>query len=279
MIKLKNSFLIYWSKWFLPDKSLLQTYGSLILRKIWCYKMLDKYFKELVGYVKSTDFQYEQLYEPNLSVHPIPFFGNIKSARILTVGVNPSNGEFKNRGWPEKLSDKELADRLLNYFSLESCLPYHWFNNWEKALNVLGLSYKRGEVAHLDISPRATIPMGQVSEKEKFLDMVKNDAKWFFKALPLGENTKLLMMAGTITKKYYLVELLKEVARNYDFELLSPFKKGGQAPTSFHEVKNSTIKLPAFFCGVSPSAWNSKLLIERVSENREKLLTYLFNSR
>ena len=65
--------------------------------------MLDKHFKKLVGYVKRTDSQYEQLYEPNLSVHPIPFFGNIKSARILTVGVNPSNGEFKNRGWPEKL--------------------------------------------------------------------------------------------------------------------------------------------------------------------------------
>ena len=239
--------------------------------------MLDKYFKELVSYVERTDSKYRQLYEPNLPVHPIPFFGNIKTAKVLTVGVNPSNGEFKNRGWPEKLSSEQLTDRLLNYFSLESCPPHPWFDDWKTALNILGLSYKRGEVAHLDISPRPTIPMGQVSDsdKETFLDMVKNDIEWFFRVLPLSEDAKLLMMAGSVTKKYYLVELLKELAGNYGFKLLFEFERGGDAPTSFHKLKSSTINLPTFFCGISPSARNSKLLIQRVSEKREKLLAYL----
>jgi hypothetical protein len=237
--------------------------------------VLDKYFKELVGYVERTDSKYRQLYEPNLPVHPIPFFGNIKTAKALTVGVNPSSGEFKNRGWSEELSDEELADRLLNYFSLKSYPPHRWFDDWEAALNVLNLSYKRGEAAHLDISPRATTPMSQISDQVKFLDMVRSDAEWFFRSLSLSKDTKLLMMAGSVTKNYYLVELLKEIAGNYGFKLLFNFKRGGDAPTSFHKLKSSTINLPTFFCGVSPSAHNSQRLIQRVEEKKGKLLEYL----
>jgi hypothetical protein len=237
--------------------------------------MVDKFLKSLIGYVEKTDSKYKQLYEPNLFVHPIPFFGNIKTAIVLTVGVNPSNGEFKSRGWPEKLSSEELASRLLNYFSLESCPPHPWFNDWETALNILSVSYKRGEVAHLDLSPRSTIPMSQVSDQEKFLDMIKNDVEWFFRVLPLCGNAKLLMMAGSVTKKYYLVNLLKELAENYGFKLLFKLEKGGDAPTSLHKLKSGNIDLPIFFCGVSPSARKSKLLIERVGEKRVKLLSYL----
>tara|TARA_Y100001960_G_C14563673_1_gene772126 strand:- start:126 stop:710 length:585 start_codon:yes stop_codon:yes gene_type:complete len=153
--------------------------------------------------------------------------------------------------------------------------PYPWFNDWETALNILSVSYKRGEVAHLDLSPRSTIPMSQVSDQEKFLGMIKNDVEWFFRVLPLCGNAKLLMMAGSVTKKYYLVNLLKELAENYGFKLLFKFEKGGDAPTSFHKLKSGNIDLPIFFCGVSPSARKSKLLIERVGEKRGKLLSYL----
>ena len=116
--------------------------------------------------------------------------------------------------------------------------------------------------------------MSQVSD-QKFLDMVRSDAEWFFKSLSLSKNAKLLMMAGAVTKNYYLVVLLKELAESHGFKLLFNFKPGGDAPTSFHKLKSNNVNLPIFFCGVSPSARNSKFLIQRVEEKREKLLTYL----
>ena len=43
---------------------------------------MDKYFNELIDYIERTDSKYRQLYEPNLPVHPIPFFGNITTELI-----------------------------------------------------------------------------------------------------------------------------------------------------------------------------------------------------
>ena len=229
----------------------------------------------LTTYVKDTDQNYTENYENGLTTYPIPFFGNIETAKILTVGVNPSNGEFKNRGWPEELSTQSLTERLLNYFSLETTPPHPWFRDWDEAVNVLNCSYQKGEVAHLDLSPRATIPMGQAPNQIKFLEMVKNDIGWFFRLLSLCKNAKLLMMAGSVTNKYYINELIQEHAGEHGFDLLFKFKRGGKGPTFIHKLKGNNINLPVFFCGVSPSARNSQILIQRINERREKLLSYL----
>ena len=51
---------------------------------------------------------------------PIPFFGSLASARILTFGLNPSAGEFAvGRSWPAQLSAEALAKRLVGYFKGE----------------------------------------------------------------------------------------------------------------------------------------------------------------
>ena len=51
--------------------------------------------------------------------HPIPFFGNIESARVITVGLNPGITEFaQHRGWTTELDAEDLAYRLVNYFRL-----------------------------------------------------------------------------------------------------------------------------------------------------------------
>jgi len=237
--------------------------------------MVIYYLEQLTNYVKNTDHNHSENYEKGLITYPIPFFGNIETAKILTVGVNPSNGEFKNRGWPEKLSTQSLAERLLNYFSLETIPPHPWFRDWDEAVNILNHSYKKGEVAHLDLSPRATIPMGQAPNQIKFLDMVKKDIEWFFRILPLCRNAKLLMMAGSVTKKYYINNLIQEQAEEHGFDLLFKFKGSGQGPTCIHKLKGNNLNLPVFFCGVSPSARNSQLLVQRINERKEKLLSYL----
>lgn len=238
--------------------------------------MIEKYLNELVAYIEKTDCAYKELHERGLYTHPIPFFGNIETATILTVGVNPSSGEFKNRGWPEKLSTQDLAERLLNYFSLETVPPHPWFRGWEEAANILNCSYHKGEVAHLDLSPRATISMGKVPNQIKFLDMVKNDIGCFFRILSLCKNAKLLMMGGSVTKKYYINELIQEYAEEHGFDLLFKFQRGGKGPTCFHKLKGNNLILPVFFCGVSPSdRKNPELLVQRVDEKKEKMLMYL----
>ena len=239
--------------------------------------MIIEYLNQLKAYVKRTDHKYQVNYKKELVTHPIPFFGNIETAKILTVGVNPSNTEFNyDRKWPREMSSNELAERLLDYFSLEFPAPHDWFNKWEEAVKILGQSYQNGSVAHLDLSPRATMPMKQVSDKKKFLDMVENDIEWFFKLLPLCKNAKLLLVAGSVTKKYYINELIQEFAGNYGFDLLFKFKRGGEAPTFIHKLKGGNVNLPVFFCGVSPSfPQKSHLLVQRVNEKKEKLISYL----
>lgn len=96
---------------------------------------------------------------PNeVDTHAIPFFGPIEGATVLTVGVNPSWMEFRNRNWPENLSAPELAERLRNYSSSDKALPHPWFSRWGEGLNLLGVKYGVS-AAHLDLSPRATRAM------------------------------------------------------------------------------------------------------------------------
>ena len=69
------------------------------------------------------------------NVHPIPFFGSLASARVLTFGLNPSAGEFADhRSWPPRLSIEELTSRLVGYFNGLGTPPHRWFNAWSAAL-------------------------------------------------------------------------------------------------------------------------------------------------
>lgn len=110
---------------------------------------------------------------------PIPFFGNIETARVATISLNPSNLEFvtRNHGPLLSVGDKRFADRrvlgaadgdtlvdtqvaaaydsLINYFSNR---PYtRWFDMLDKyAGRLFGASYYDGTMVNLDIYPWAT---------------------------------------------------------------------------------------------------------------------------
>jgi hypothetical protein len=78
---------------------------------------------------------------------PIPFFGNIQTAEVFTVGVNPSALEFDQfRNWDVIQSDSEWVDRLLGYFSW-SVPPHPWFEVRSIFLKLLGVSYEDGSAA------------------------------------------------------------------------------------------------------------------------------------
>lgn len=118
---------------------------------------------------------------------PVPFFGELSSARVATVGINPSNLEFvTNRGaeldeeerrlhtlsslgiatWDaaEGAHVCELIRNCENYFTRN---PYRrWFDVLERSMAPSGFSYypsAANRMCHLDLVPFAT------SEKWSYL--------------------------------------------------------------------------------------------------------------
>lgn len=168
------------------------------------------FLAEVMADVAATDSRFTVLKRSEIRTYPIPFFGRIDTARVLTVGVNPSPGEFQdNRLWPAEADATYISERLVRYF--EGDVPPHpWFKPWSVALRSLGLAYESGEVAHIDVSPRATIPMSQVEEVDLFLEMARSDAKWLFRLLSTLERPRLVLLAGCVTKKRYMVRFLQE---------------------------------------------------------------------
>ena len=142
------------------------------------------------------------LFRKDVQDHPIPFFGNLIDAEVITIAVNPSSTEFKPwRNWgPQRLSPDVLTSRLAGYFKSTQPKPHPWFAEAEEALNILGCSYTNN-VAHLDLSPRATRSMRSFvtpRERKEFLTMLKNDVKWLAQMFALIQKPKLVILIGKV---------------------------------------------------------------------------------
>jgi hypothetical protein len=83
----------------------------------------------------------------------------MESAVVLTVGLNPSPGEFRHGRWPRlPLGAELLACRLHDYFQSNDFPSHPWFEKWAAAISKLDgdWQYQTGQIAHIDLSPRAT---------------------------------------------------------------------------------------------------------------------------
>jgi hypothetical protein len=172
--------------------------------------------RDILDWVGQTDQKYAALYRPNHLTMPIPFFGEIETAEVLTVAVNPSSKEFdENRGWSVPMSPEKLTLRLVNYFRQWNPPPHAWFTRLETELRLGGHSY-HFDAAHVDLSPRATRAMRTFSlNPGHFLNMVNADArKWFLVLLHQAKSAKILQFdqAGIISAKgkISLVEHIKQ---------------------------------------------------------------------
>jgi hypothetical protein len=110
---------------------------------------------------------------------PVPFFGHIESARLATVGINPSNREFvgtngcelagHDRRFPTLgslgLSSWSQADFVALRAILLACREYFernpydgWFGSLQRIIEPTGHSYyaPRSDACHLDVVPWAT---------------------------------------------------------------------------------------------------------------------------
>jgi hypothetical protein len=111
---------------------------------------------------------------------PVPFFGHLESARLATVGINPSNREFVGTDGNELAgNDRRLptlsslglsswlqADFVALRAILLSCSSYFernpydgWFGSLQRIIEPTGHSYyaPRSDACHLDVVPWATV--------------------------------------------------------------------------------------------------------------------------
>jgi hypothetical protein len=239
---------------------------------------VKNHFNSVLEYVRRTDQNYRSLYAGN-DTHPIPFFGNPESALVVTVGLNPSIGEFApHREWPDSIADLALKTRLQNYF-LQNFQPHPFFNPWTEALQFLTpcISYASGTAAHLDLSPRPTdFPSNHrtnnpndIHWREQFLKMLGEDVLWFFEALKKCKQARLILMAGTATDQFYLDQIVCKYAPSNT--CLKYDERGDGRNVSFHNLIGLDVKLPVFFSGAGPAFQGGARLIQNVYVNRDKL--------
>lgn len=242
---------------------------------------LEEHIQALCKYVSKTNSNYLINYDENLNVHPIPFFGNITTAEIITVGANPSNGEFKNKRWPKEINSRELMDRLLNYFNWP-INSHPWFENWKVALRHLDRSYSGGTAAHIDLSPRATFPIRSLKDKDNYNEMVEEDIEWFFELLTFCSKTKLILIAGAIPAGH-INKIIKKYSYKYSGKLLFPCEPKKKEGTGFAVFQNLKIKgktYDIFYCSSGPSyRIDSQLFIEKIEGKKDRLLNILNKSQ
>ena len=204
---------------------------------------------------------------------PIPFFGDIRTARVLTVGVNPSTTEFNPTRWGQITNDAQWTERLLNYFHVPG-IPWHkWFLPWEASLRLLGCSYEDGSAAHLDLSPRSTTVMSQ-AHRNKFCEMVAGDVHWLFESLKFAPKARLILAAGTMIKPATMSwdsvgDYLEQKARRLRIHI----KEDSLGRCLISKTGQVSLRIYSFPKG--PSAQNKFNLVEGVFAAREKLLPIL----
>ncbi len=202
---------------------------------------------------------------------PIPFFGNILTARVLTVGVNPSNTEFrKERLWREPLNHLNWQARLLNYFNFPDVPAHPFFETWSICLRSLGLTYCEREAAHIDVSPRPTIPMlSDGVDKLEFRKMAEHDVKWFFELLSRLPQVQLLLVAGPIPAangtKQQLAEFIARQAGMHGANWIE------DRPLPRLITLGHPEGIPIFVCPFEPNVNGCFAMIRQVDRNREIL--------
>ncbi len=242
---------------------------------------------ETIKHVAETSDQFTPLMERGVMTYPIPFFGNLSRARVITLGLNPSNKEFIfERKWCTNMPKDAIAKKLFSYF--KSTVPHHpFFTPWQEALKYIGASYE-SDAVHLDLSPRATYRVSHFTSKEDrllFLEMLHKDAPIWIRAMEaIADQIEIILAAGSATKEYYINEFIKAELGEYNVHLEGDWERSkGPGQIAFHTlILPSGRKIPLFFCSTGPS--NRAVLVEAIRKNapqinskRNSIRDYIFN--
>ena len=144
---------------------------------------------------------------------PVLFFGDLLSAQIATVGINPSDQEYLDRKGDEltgdarrfetltslhapsrqALTDAQCAQAIatMQSYFVRKPTVYRWFRSLERVLAGMGYSYAHGQVAHLDLVQEATMPTWSAlgrSHRTEADNLLANDLpflQWQLATFPL----------------------------------------------------------------------------------------------
>ena len=181
---------------------------------------------------------------------PVTSFGDPNRARIATIGINPSSGEFCSKGnTPLKPGKKRFVDReeiclgvgeiptreqalrVLegnhNYFQTENV--YKWFNSMQQwVLDPLNASYREGSAVHLDLVQWATNPIwNKITDAALREVLVKEDSEFLTGLLQGGEYELIVLNGATVTDTFIARKLFK-----VSFEEKNTFLKASGKQTS-----------------------------------------------
>lgn len=141
-----------------------------------------------------------RIFTDNDNLYPIPFFGDIRCAEVLTLALNPAHDEFDSREWPRHesptaMSAASLASRLLHYFDLPEPEPHRFFRDFSQMLQPIHASYARN-AAHVDLSSLPTLKPREMTDQQRpiFVDKLSTFADRLNEVLRLATNKKLLLV-------------------------------------------------------------------------------------
>jgi len=204
---------------------------------------------------------------------PVPFFGPLARAKIITIGLNPSTGEFaKKRNW-SRVTEDELPVELVNYWNNERRKPHSWFQPWETVLSELGVSYT-SNAAHIDLSPRAT-NCRKRELRSLFISMLQTDAPIWIEALCSAPNCKLVLAAGSATNDAtgFINEFISNrLPPEMGVRLIGSWsRRKGAGQTAHHTISiRGGPEIPFFFCSTGPSS-SGPVLLNACRENMGEL--------
>ena len=190
---------------------------------------------------------------------PVVAFGDARTAKVATLGLNPSSLEFQDRSGNDlvgcfrrlathnSLGVENLVNSPLSTIAqvLKECNsyfernPYEWFNELELILNACGVSYCNGSACHLDLVQWATKPSWGDLEGTVKRSLLSADVR-FLKEQLSNENIKLLLVNGkdsTARFKRYFDTELKE---------LCPVEVNGKPASLFAGVTLRRIRVIAW---------------------------------
>lgn len=148
---------------------------------------------------------------------PVVAFGKFRTARVATLGLNPSRNEFldgednqltganRRLATYTSLGTADLSDAPTSVIAqvLKDCESYfqvrpyrQWFNQLERILAQCNVSYYDGTACHLDLVQWATDPIWSGLSKETKLGLLKSDVPFLLEQLA-KENVQLLLLNGS----------------------------------------------------------------------------------
>lgn len=148
---------------------------------------------------------------------PIVSFGDIRSAWVATLSINPSVGEYFENGReidgrlrrfetmgslgissPEVMTDAMVARviaRCHGYFA-PAANPYKFFRSLDGLLHdALGITYEGRQAAHLDLVQWATDPLWRALDPEVRARLLADDRDFLLQQLET-EAVRLVLMNG-----------------------------------------------------------------------------------